>query len=167
MTSLYLQSSTCFFHEINRLSLESCKPSVPTISFGKVFHRSIYNCTSLGVFWTQLFFVPVNRFLHLYRTSKWTPRPSVLTIILKILEKYYDPNTNNTANEKICTKSHSHCSDINKIWCSLSSFTKDHSTMDWYNLKVLETTKMEQKNICGIPKVLREYSGTWSAHLFL
>lgn len=90
--------------------------------------------------WTQLLFVPI-RFLHLYRKSIWAPRTSMLTIILQILEKDCDPNTNNTVNEKKrSTKSHSHCSDLNKNWCSFSSFT-----MDWYNLNILEITKMEQK----------------------
>lgn len=49
--------------------------------------------------------------------------------------------------KKICTKSHSHCSDLNTNWCSLSSFTED-----WYNMKVLETTKTEQKVSVVFPK---------------
>lgn len=54
--------------------------------------------------------------------------------------------------KKKYTKFHSHCSDLKKNWSRLSSFTKDHFTMDWYNLKVLEITKMEQKISVVFPK---------------
>lgn len=122
--------------------------------------------------WTQLLFVPF-RFLHLYGKTKWAPRTSMLTIILHILEEYCDPNTNNTVNEKKkCTKSHSHCSDLNTNWCSFSSFTKDNFTMDWYNMKVLEITKMEQKNkFVAFPKYWENIVGlemlTYSCNFWL